>query len=692
MNTKLLTRYVKNYFIIITVLLIILIPVYMTIYRKTEEQFSQKTQSQLLERVTEVEEQIDNISIMLSLLSDNEYVKQVASIYELNLPLNSYSLYQTKESLINCQLLKEYTSEMVLVFRKNGIMISRDTTFSNADYYSNKIFGIDDSNFRNYITEGFEDRRSVTYFPEFQNGSILVMVKNYTYYLPHNNIALVFELDEQQINKVLGIDGEYTNLIGCITNADGTLLYQFNYADDVWNPDSLMKNYSLFEINGEISDLNWHLAIPNEVIHNQISHTNLFFSLYLVIAVIGLIIVCVYSYYKSALIIRAHIKEYENIKREATTSSILRLLTVGIYSEKDKQEICHYLPSDFEFYCVVCITTNILSEDESIDCFLSTDCFLDVHFKYLSVNVSSTEKCYIIQMNNNNSSDIGEVAEKLKEFAVCLPDIKIGISTIGVGLDNIRLCYQQAKLMNRQIPENQNLQVFAPSEKAELKKKVTALNLHTRLYDLIFVGEEKSIQELFEKLRSYVKRMPCHTENEVMWFYYEIYTPILRVRDELELNGKVSNFEIQPYQSSQNIHALLDILETASISLCSYAYKDTPKAPRYDVFSFVDENIFNKEMCISYAASAMGLSDKYFAELFKKQCNKNFGAYLEEKRIAHAQKYLLETDMKVNDIAEMVGYSTLDAFYKAFKKNVGLPPGKWKVLASQTHQNKSLSE
>ena len=102
---------------------------------------------------------------------------------------------------------------------------------------------------------------------------------------------------------------------------------------------------------------------------------------------------------------------------------------------------------------------------------------------------------------------------------------------------------------------------------------------------------------------------------------------------------------------------------------------------------FVEENYTSKDMCVSYVAQHLGISDNYLTRFFKEQTGKNFAAYVESKRMQLVEKYLLETDWSMAKIADLVGYNTLDTFYKSFKKIYGLAPGKWKENCAKQREN-----
>lgn len=59
-----------------------------------------------------------------------------------------------------------------------------------------------------------------------------------------------------------------------------------------------------------------------------------------------------------------------------------------------------------------------------------------------------------------------------------------------------------------------------------------------------------------------------------------------------------------------------------------------------------------------------------------------FSEYLLQSRIAKAQKWLLETEMSVDEIASRLQYSNAQNFSRTFKKVVGVPPGHYRKAYS----------
>lgn len=73
------------------------------------------------------------------------------------------------------------------------------------------------------------------------------------------------------------------------------------------------------------------------------------------------------------------------------------------------------------------------------------------------------------------------------------------------------------------------------------------------------------------------------------------------------------------------------------------------------------------------------MSPAYLGYLFKKETGFFFNGYLTQYRIYCSIHLLFDTDLKINDIAQKVGFSYPSYFISCFKKQTGLSPIKYRT-------------
>ena len=88
---------------------------------------------------------------------------------------------------------------------------------------------------------------------------------------------------------------------------------------------------------------------------------------------------------------------------------------------------------------------------------------------------------------------------------------------------------------------------------------------------------------------------------------------------------------------------------------------------------------YARHITLDDIAQSVSLSPFYFTKLFKARTGKTFVEYLTEYRIEMAKEMLRsQPQMKINDIAEQVGYSDPKYFCKRFAGIVGMTPAAWR--------------
>ncbi len=101
----------------------------------------------------------------------------------------------------------------------------------------------------------------------------------------------------------------------------------------------------------------------------------------------------------------------------------------------------------------------------------------------------------------------------------------------------------------------------------------------------------------------------------------------------------------------------------------------------YDYVEFVKEYVavnYMNEVLFSDLAHVAHISRSHLSTLFKKEVGCTFPEYLTQFRISKAKEVMKVPHIKLQEVADMVGYKDYAHFSKAFKKITGLPPETFK--------------
>ena len=92
-----------------------------------------------------------------------------------------------------------------------------------------------------------------------------------------------------------------------------------------------------------------------------------------------------------------------------------------------------------------------------------------------------------------------------------------------------------------------------------------------------------------------------------------------------------------------------------------------------EAIAFIAEK-FARPIRLSDIAEALQLTKEYTSKMFKRATGENLFSFLKRFRIEEARKQLLASNKQVQEIAEEVGFASLQHFSAAFKKQIGCAP------------------
>lgn len=92
---------------------------------------------------------------------------------------------------------------------------------------------------------------------------------------------------------------------------------------------------------------------------------------------------------------------------------------------------------------------------------------------------------------------------------------------------------------------------------------------------------------------------------------------------------------------------------------------------------FIQEK-YGEAISVNHVCQEIGISQTYLSRLFRKYGNTSFNTYLTQCRMEGAMKLIREhPDMRLRDVAALVGYEDPSYFSKVFHQTTGKTPSQW---------------
>lgn len=160
--------------------------------------------------------------------------------------------------------------------------------------------------------------------------------------------------------------------------------------------------------------------------------------------------------------------------------------------------------------------------------------------------------------------------------------------------------------------------------------------------NIIFTDEDKSILNLFEKIRAELSENHPGSRELVRCYLLEI---IIKSMRRIVLNTAKTKYT---------------------------------KEIKY-MINYVEENYTN-EVSLTKISETLNFAASHLSRAFKNAVGISFCNYLQRKRMEQACHLLATTTFKISDVAEQVGYADVKFFNQVFKKHIQVSPLKFRKL------------
>lgn len=225
--------------------------------------------------------------------------------------------------------------------------------------------------------------------------------------------------------------------------------------------------------------------------------------------------------------------------------------------------------------------------------------------------------------------------------------------------------------------------------------------------DLVFTGP--NLPHLWHSDEPYFhKNSKLKTRGLVIYFDHELLNKTLLNKEEfyyinklvensargMEFYGKTRSklnkliLNIDQKKGFQRIIRLLDIIDIMANSseynlLSSPGYANVFKGDDAEkmriVYDYVMSN-FRTKIALSEIANMLNMTTTSFCRYFKPRANKTFLRFVNDIRIGHARKLLLEDNLNISQISYECGFNTLSNFNRQFKAITNMSPHEYRRL------------
>ncbi len=270
-------------------------------------------------------------------------------------------------------------------------------------------------------------------------------------------------------------------------------------------------------------------------------------------------------------------------------------------------------------------------------------------------------------------------------------DVTIAIGSIVDQMGLMQQSYQLAKLSLRNKMMKGTNQIYDYSLiHAQSTSKQNVIHEHDErlLFKLLSDGNEAALLIWIEQRVQLLVAAPSSTYVHLDWFCVDMYLLLRKFLIEKTKDTELLIGEMDDLQYwVQNLKSWQDAIKQISLQVSQitaflakkedYQSKDLMG----EIKRYLDSNL-HAPISLQLIAERFFINPTYFSRRFKDHYGQSYSDYLTNLRLDKATEWLIGTNLKIQEIAELVGYEGAAYFSNVFKRERGFSPNEFR----QKHQ------
>lgn len=245
--------------------------------------------------------------------------------------------------------------------------------------------------------------------------------------------------------------------------------------------------------------------------------------------------------------------------------------------------------------------------------------------------------------------------------------------------DKVHQSYKDIQKIKMNLFMYEDKPVLSGYTKKDVTTKNEGFDMDSFLSTLTHAIQFKDMTKMNDLLESYLanQRNNGYDVETIIANYMHMYVKLVQ---SLGREEDMSYDDIESLVRQKNLMRLHGFVKLKILEIADKKEVDALKNP-VERMQWMLEQEYDKDLKLEDIAGELGYNSAYLGKQFKKAVGASFNQYLDKIRIQKAKSLLLESDLKIYQVAEKVGYSSSDYFTLKFRKYEGMSPKEFRTLS-----------
>ena len=315
-------------------------------------------------------------------------------------------------------------------------------------------------------------------------------------------------------------------------------------------------------------------------------------------------------------------------------------------------------------------------EDHGIELAEQLQQELNRKIEYLDLGVNQMLLVFYRSASDNYERIAAAVTEKIRErYGV---DCWIAVSRKLQRVEEAPAACQEIEILTEQKFYDTDRRIFSlRTENEQTAAKEQGIDYQKKMEEDIRRKDFTGLWENFKNLQNKIREESLDSQMYVKFLFSELVQKLFKEmqgQDSMQMKEVIEEI----YQAG-NFTAVCEITERCIQEFeksCSQ-HKDGSRGDVEQVKQYITCHV-DEDLGIDRLAARVYLSQGYLSYIFKKETGMNLSRYIRQCRMERAKELLKETNMKIVQICEKVGFSNVSYFCQSFREYCGVSPERYR--------------
>lgn len=284
-----------------------------------------------------------------------------------------------------------------------------------------------------------------------------------------------------------------------------------------------------------------------------------------------------------------------------------------------------------------------------------------------------------------------EIAVKVRDmmYEKFSTSISVGVGGVHRGIENIKESYRDAiKALEYKMFKGRRSICLSKDALMNCQSYEYSIETEIQLIKSVKYGDFDTVQKLIKEIFDQNLAGKSLSMEMARCFHFDIMSTGIKILSSINIEYKeVFGADINPLDRLTACNTIGEMHETLVYiyrKICEYI-SSIQVEPGNDeivnkVLDYIEKRYSDPSISLAMVAEAFNMTPSNLSHIFKEHTGCNFIDWLREKRIGKIRELLADSNMSLEEIAQVTGYVNSNVLIRNFKKIENITPGQYRDI------------